>query len=167
MNKELYLEEMKSLISNAIDKLKTKDNFKVYTVSIWTDPNAGASAISFDSEENSKLKIEKSNEWSKKHYERLIAAGDFQEAEMFKPNVGRNTNPTDFELRDLVEVSHQSFPQNWEEDTEGECWNELQPLLIEVGNLAFESLQVLNLHQEFELAVNGPEDWYEYTWKEE
>ncbi|WP_146153479.1 hypothetical protein [Adhaeribacter arboris] len=158
---------MENLINKAIDKMKSNDAFKIYTASIWTDPNAAASSISFDSEENSILKVKSSDEFLKKHYDRLIAKGEFEEAQSFLPETRRNTNPADFELRDLVEISNLSFPINWEEESDGACWNELEPLLLKIGEQTFHRLQELNLHQEFKLAVNGPEDWYEHIWKKE
>src|SRR5689334_738890 len=104
MDKISYLEEMKNLINSAIVKMKSNKEFKIYTASIWTDPNAAASAISFDSEENSIIKVKESDEFLKKHYDRLIAKGKFEEAESFLPEIRRNTNSADFELRDLVEI---------------------------------------------------------------
>ena len=167
MDKLLYLEEMKNLINSAIDRMNSNREFKIFTASVWTDPNAAASAISFDSEENSIIKVKKSDEFLKKHYDRLMAQEKFEEAQSFLPEKRRNTNSADFELRDLVEISNLSFPMNWEEESDGDCWIELTPLLLEIGNFAFEKLQKLNLHDEFELAVNGPEDWYEYVFKKE
>ena len=99
MDKNLYLQEMENLIITAIDKIKSKDAFKIYTASIWTDPNAAASSISFDSEENSVDKVEKSNVWFKEKYDKFIAKGKLEEAELYLPETGRNTNPADFELR--------------------------------------------------------------------
>ncbi len=76
-NSKLYKEEMLGLINGAINKMKvTRADFEIYTVSIWTDPNACASAISFDSLENSKKRIQKTNEWNKKHHDRLIEEED-------------------------------------------------------------------------------------------
>lgn len=53
-NKENYLAEMKYMVDKALERLKAeKLEFTIYSVSIWTDPNAASSAISFDSLKNS------------------------------------------------------------------------------------------------------------------
>jgi hypothetical protein len=166
-DKSLYLKEMKELIDKAIERLHNEmPSFKIYTTSIWTDPNAAVSSINFDSKNNSLKKVEKSNEWSKKYYDQYLADGDLEQAELFKPNEGmRICNPADFELRDFEEISHDSFLQNWESDTDGECWKELEPALIEIGNYAFIKHKNLNLEEGFELSVNSERDWYDKTWR--
>ena len=108
-NKENYLTEMKSMVDQAIERLKTeRPQFVIYTVSIWTDPNAAASAISFDSQHHSALEVFKSNEFDREQYDALIAEGDLDEAELFKPEtwIHRNCNPANFELRDFGETHH-------------------------------------------------------------
>jgi hypothetical protein len=102
-----------------------------------------------------------------KHYDRLVKAGELEEAEMYLPSTGRNTNPADLELRDFEETENKSFAMNWEEESEGECWNELEPVLQEIGEYAFEKLQNMNIADNFELAVNGSNDWYEFVWNKE
>ncbi len=162
---KVYKDEMIDLINSAINKMKeAHSNFEIYTASIWTDPNAAASAISFDSLQNSILRTKKSNEWSKKHYDRLIEENDLEQAELFKPIENRNTNTADFELSNYKIIDNKSFGLNWEEDSEGACWDELEPILIELGEYAFEKIQDLNITDDFELSVNGRNDWYEYVW---
>lgn len=163
----LYFSEMTIMIDKAISKLTSeKPSFKIYTASIWTDPNAAASAISFDSKENSLDKVKKSNEWDRKYYEQYLAEGDLEQAELFKPNVSpRVCNPADFELRDFEEVIHKSFPENWETDTDGKCWKELGPALIKIGDIYFPKIKSLNVEEGFELSINSEKDWYDKTWK--
>ena len=122
---------MTKIIGKAISRLQSeKPNFKIYTASIWTDPNAGVSSINFDSKENSLNNVDKSNNWSKKYYDQYLAEGDLEQAELFKPNTStRVCNPPDFELRDFEETTHKSFPENWEGETDGNCWKELEPAL--------------------------------------
>lgn len=164
--KAAYIKDMKLMVDHAIALLKTEQpDFEVYTASIWTDPNAAASSISFDSKTNSDALVEDAKAWNKSHYDKHMAAGDTEQAKLFEPTETRNTNPADFELMDFRIANHASYiPRGWEEQTEGDCWEVLSPALSEVGNYAFERLQSLRLHPQFELAVNGPEDWYEFTW---
>ncbi len=167
-DKALYVKEMTQMVDKAIERIKSEmPSFKIYTTSIWTDPNAAASSINFDNKENSIKNVEKSNAWSKKYYDEYLEEGDLEQAELFKPNESTRTcNPADFELRDFEEISHNSFPENWENDTEGECWKELEPALIEIGNYAFLKMKNLNIEEGFELSINGDRDWYDKTWRE-
>lgn len=167
-DKENYLTEMKSMVDKAIERLKAeKPEFVIYTVSIWTDPNAAASAISFDSHRNSLLKVRESNEFDKQQYEELIAEGDFESAQLFKPEtwMQRNCNPADFELRDFEEIHHPDIPINWEYEKGGRCWPQLKPALTEIGNYAFKKIQTMPIEPDFELAINSKKDWYDKIWK--
>jgi len=75
-NKENYLLEMKSMVDKAIERLKTeKPEFKIYAVSIWTDPNAAVSSINFERKANSDKLVEQSNKFDKEQYEELITEG--------------------------------------------------------------------------------------------
>jgi hypothetical protein len=161
-----YLNEMKGMVSKAIERLKKeKSDFVVYSLNIWTDPNTAASSINFDSRTNSDGKVGEANEWSKKYYEKYIAEGDVEQARLFEPN-DRNRNPAEFELSDFEEQSNSSIPDNWEEGTHGFCWDLLEPALEEVGEYALAQVmkEKLHIHPEFELSVNGRKDWYQFTW---
>lgn len=167
-DKENYLTEMKSMVDKAIERMKAeKPEFVIYTVSIWTDPNAAASAISFDSQRNSAMQVQQSNEFDQQQYEELIAEGDFDSAQLFKPEtrIQRNCNPADFELRDFEETHHPDIPINWEYKKGGRCWPQLKPALTEIGNYAFKKLQAMPIEPDFELAINGKKDWYDKIWK--
>jgi hypothetical protein len=158
---------MTKMIDKAIKRLQTENpNFKIYTASIWTDPNAAASSINFDSKENSLNHVKKLNEWSKKYYDRFLAEGDLKQAELFKPNEGtRVCNPANFELRDFEEITNKSFPENWESETDGDCWKQLEPALIEIGEISFHKIKNLNTEEGFELSINSDQDWYDKTWQ--
>jgi hypothetical protein len=166
-DKALYLKEMKKMVDEAINRLQAeKPSLSIYTVSIWTDPNAAMSSINFDSKENSLAKVEKANEWSIKYYEQYLAEGDLEQAELFKPiNGTRIVNPADFLLRDFEQIKNRSFPANWEGDTDGKCWKHLNPALTEVGDYAFLRIKNLNVENGFELAVNSEQDWYDKIWQ--
>jgi len=165
-DKDTYIIEMRSMVDKAIERmLVEKPDFEVYTISIWTDPNAGASAINFDSKAVSDRQVAKSNEWSKKYYDEYMAEGDLEQAKLFLPKTGRNCNPADFDLRNFEEITHSKIELNWEEDTNGKCWKMLEPALKDIGIYTLTQIQKLKLHEEFELAVNGKRDWYEFTWK--
>jgi len=164
-NKELYKKEMLEMIKRALKRInKTNTDFEIYTVSIWTDPNAGISAISFDSKENSDRVVKEANKWSKKHYDKLIKENKADEAEMYLPSEGRSSNPADFELSNFTECDNNAFDENWEQASNGKCWAELEPMLMQIGEAAFIEIQRMNLSPDFQLGVNGRNDWYEFTW---
>lgn len=165
-DKTLYLSEMMTMIDKAISRLQSeKPDFKIYTASIWTDLNAVASSIGFDSKENSLNNVKKSNEWNKKYYDQYIEEGDLDQAELFKPNEGtRICNPANFELRDFEEATHKSFLENWENETDGKCWKDLEPALVEIGEIYFPKIKTLNVEDGFELSINSEQDWYDKTW---
>ena len=166
-DKSFYYKEMIEMVDKSITRLQNEmPSLKIYTISIWTDPNAAVSSINFDSKSNSLKNVEESNKWNKKYYDQYLAEGDLEQAELFKPNEStRVCNPADFELRNFEEVSHNSFPENWESDTDGECWKELEPALMEIGNYAFLKVKNLNLEEGFELSINSHKDWYDKTWR--
>jgi hypothetical protein len=166
-DKSLYIEEMTRMVDKALQRLQVENpTFKIYTASIWTDPNSLVSSINFDSKENSLNKVKESNEWSKKYYEQYLEEGDLTQAELFKPNLGtRVCNPADFVLRDFEEMTHRSFPENWESETDGDCWKELEPALIQIGDYAFSKIKYLNIEDNFQLSINSDKDWYDKTWQ--
>jgi hypothetical protein len=61
-------------------------------------------------------------------------------------------------------LSHETFPENWEEKTNGACWDLLEPALKKVGEYALEKIRHEKTNPDFELSVNGRQDWYEFTW---
>lgn len=167
-NKENYLREMKSMVDKAMERLNSeKPDFVIYTISIWTDPNAAASAINFDSRQNSEQLVQQSNEFDKEEYEELLLEGDLEGAELFKPEtwMQRNCNPADFELPDFEETKHPDIPINWEYEKGGRCWSQLRPALTEIGNYAFNKIQEMRIEPDFELAINSKKDWYDKVWK--
>ena len=91
--------------------------------------------------------------------------GDLDQARLFEPT-DRNRNPAEFELSDFEELINSSIPDSWEEGTHGSCWDLLEPVLKEVGEYALVLVRKenLNVHPEFELSVNGRQDWYQFTW---
>lgn len=164
-NRDKYLSEMKGMVDKAIDRLsKEKSDFEIYSINIWTDPSAAASSINFDTKKNSETKVNESNEWNKKYFDKYTEEGDIEQAKLFEP-IERNCNPADFELRDFEEVSNSSFPENWEENSNGKCWNVLEPALKEIGEYSFNLIKKYKIHSDFELSVNGRQDWYEFIWK--
>jgi hypothetical protein len=161
--RDMYLSEMTRLIHDAVAELSSKHpDLTIYTVSIWTDPDAAASAISFDSRENSQRAVAKHEQWAADTRRGLLEEGRLEEAAAFETYDGRNCNPADFLLSSLVEVRHKSFGGRWAEKSGGRCWDELGPCLAEVVQMAKVAFAQLRLEPDAELAVNSLRDWYDH-----
>ena len=157
---------MKIMVDKAFAKLKAeKPTFKIYTVSIWTDPDTAASSISFDNKVNSDKVVKKGNKWNKKYYDEYLAEGDLEMAKLHEPRQGRNVNPADFILRNFGKAVHTSIPEDWEANSKGRCWKSLEPALKEIGEYTLEKIQHHRLENDAELGVNGRSDWYEFIWR--
>jgi hypothetical protein len=161
-----YLDDMRKLVDVAIATWKhTKNSDPIFTVSIWTDPDACVSAISIDTRSNSERCLKEANEWSKQHYDRLMAAGETAEAELFLPAVGRAWNPADFEFSELESAEHTCFPRNWAEISDGTCWEQLEPALADVAQYAIARFADLNTEKGAVLGINSHRDWIDKTWE--
>ncbi|TGD82921.1 hypothetical protein [Hymenobacter wooponensis] len=167
-NQNQYLAEMTTMVNKAIERMQREyPEWEIYTISIWTDPGAEFSAISFDSKIHSDKCIEHYNQLMKSYQDAYLAKQEYEKAKQYAPVDGRNDNPADFELRDFEETNHTCFAIDWEDETEEDVWDLLEPAILKVGEYTFHKAQVLNRHTEFELGVNGVSDWYETTWHTE
>ena len=104
----------------------------------------------------------KSRKWEEEQYQKYLAQGNLEQAELFKPSDEvRETNPAEFELSDFASIENASFPESYEEDYSEECWETATPILSEVAQIAYKKVkEELRIHPLFELAINGEEDWY-------
>lgn len=164
-NREQYLDEMQALIAQAKENIRAKaPGAVIFTLNVWTDPEAAASAVNLDTEESSARMIAFQNQRMAARRGRLLAAGDTEEAALWPDQEGRICNPADFAYSMVAECDHHSFSAGWEEASGGECWDILEPVLLEVGELARVKFADLPLHPEAELSVNSRDDWYNHTW---
>jgi hypothetical protein len=166
-DERVYLREMALLLDQAVARMAGAfRETAVYTVSIWTDPDAGVSAVSFDTAENSAQKVAEAAEWSARYHDRYLAAGNLDMARFFAPaERARNVNPRDFAFPELATVEHRSFPKHWHEDTGGACWAQLGPALRRVQARALPRCAELRLSSGAELAINSAVDWYDHPLK--
>lgn len=160
-----YENEMLELVDVAFEKIATSNiEFQIYTISIWTDVNSQFSSFSLDSEANSSKNIKELNKFNKKYYNYHLKNGDKERANLFLPIEDcRNSNPADFILQDFHTIENSTFPMNWEYSSKGKCWSKIEPILYKIGEYAFQKAKILNLHPQFELGINGSEDWYQNT----
>ena len=157
-----YRTEMNGLLAAAEAALRAEaPDAVVYTVGVWTDPDAAVSAVNFDTAEHSAAAVARSTAWAAKHHARLTAAGDDDGARAFAPRPGaRCENPANFALPRLAMTTHAAFAPGWAAATEGRCWEALGPALREVREVAARRYAHLPLHPDALVAVNSAEDWY-------
>lgn len=161
----LYETEMKGLVDSSVKMLQqARPSVLLFTASIWTDPNGAVSAVSFDTAENSAARTAKDLEFSAREYAKYVAAGDTEMARLFSRPDGahRNTNPADFAFRDICSIEHSSFATGWEDQTEGRCWDELEPALLRIREYALDRYSQLPHHPKARLAMNSQRDWYDH-----
>jgi hypothetical protein len=165
-DRERYVREMLDLVARGCAKLRRERPYlRVYTVSIWTDPDAAASAINFDTLAHSRAQVEAFEVYRAETREELLRAGRIELAGAWeRPARPRNENPADFLLRWFADADHWSVPRRWEERSGGACWAELKPALDEVAGRALPMLAELDLEVDAILGVNGRKDWFERTW---
>jgi len=162
-----YLREMQQLVATGCVRLAVRNpRVRVYSVSVWTDPDPRVSAISFDTLANSRRKVATSERWRKRRHAEYLREGDRAMARLCaKPTPDRNDNPANFAFRSFHEVNHRSMPALWEERSERRCWTELGPALREVAKLVLPALAELRLEKNAVLGVNSRRDWFDRTWR--
>lgn len=162
-NRQQYLDEIALLLAQAKSNLNVQaPEAVVCTLNIWTDPGSAASAVSFDTKESSDKMIAFQNRQAASRRERLIASGNIEGAARWKDQEGRVCNPADFAFPNIAECTHGSMPIGWEEESEGKCWDILEPALLEVREMAQGAFSDLRLDTMAELSVNSRQDWYDY-----
>src|SRR5690349_6117949 len=158
----LFQIEMTRLLRDAeVVMRRDHPNVVIYSVAIWTDPNAAVSAVSVDTKENSDAKLASLTAWAYARQADALAAGDPEMAVLLGTLPPRNRNPADFVLRALALARHRSFPRGWEEASGGECWQELVRALRAVRAEAMEMFGRFPLHPDAELAMSSASDWYD------
>ncbi len=139
LDKSKYLEEMTELFERARSRfLEEASSNQIFVISVWTDPDAAASAVSFE---------------TRSHSDSFTGT----------PGVV-NDSPADFEYRNFAEYEHQSFPKYWEEGTSGSCWDVLEPALEIAADIAAGLFETLPLEINATLAINSRRDWFDRRW---
>ncbi len=171
IDQQLYLEEMDRLLAEAKLKLLAQSpDIEVYTISIWTDPNAAISAVNFDTRDNSEQHVQQVSEWNKSYHDKYMAERDEEMAALFRPVVGRNQSPADFRFSRIATVGHLSFIPGdrptllagGDTPIDSPVWPVLESLLQTVQERARSVYRDLTLHPDARIAVNSPESWYDH-----
>lgn len=153
-DQDRYLREMQGLVDDAREKITMEaPSLEVYTVSVWTDPDAAFSAVSIDSYDHYQAQIERFSSARRAINEDL--------AKRMANSQSRITSPADFEYPEVLKIRNKSFPLNWNTDTHGQSWELLSPLLLQAAEYARQAFSVQKLHPDAEVGVNGRNSWYE------
>jgi hypothetical protein len=95
---------MTEIFEDMIDEALTKSQgLDIYSFAIYHDHESGFVSICVDTKDNSDIKVIESNKYSMKHFQRVVAEGELEEAMLWQANVGRNLSLGDFELVNIVE----------------------------------------------------------------
>ena len=158
---EAYHNEMRDLLRAAHDAAQRRlSNELIYSISIWTDPDAAESAVSIDTREHSSAHLAALSAWAHEQVAKYSGAIESELAAALVNLPDRNINPADFAYVNLATKRHASFPHHWAADTDGACWQYLGPALESVADEALQLFAVLPLDSDAELGVNSANDWY-------
>jgi hypothetical protein len=119
-----YVAEMRKLVNAAVVAWRSPSagiRPPIFTVSIWTDPEAGRSAVNIDTRENSEMRVRHVNDYNCKQRAELAAEGDAEMAALFEVVATRNCNPADFVHPELACCEHSSLPANWGSGSSGDA----------------------------------------------
>ncbi|HKO20197.1 MAG TPA: hypothetical protein VJU82_15070, partial [Acidobacteriaceae bacterium] len=158
---ETYRKEMRDLLRAAHDAAQRRlGDELIYTISIWTDPDAAMSAVSIDTREHSLAHIAALSSWAHEQVAKYSGTmeNELEEALLNLPD--RDINPANFAYVDLAIKRHVSFPHDWAAETDGACWQYLGPALQTVAEEALQLFAASPLDPEAEVGVNAANDWY-------
>ena len=157
----LYFAEMQALIDTAAARWQREPaRQKIYTIGIWTDPDAAASAVNIDTRASSERTVAGHNRYLLQCRAEYLAAGETEMAALFAPVAGRQVNPADFQYPLFAETAHQSFRPLWAERSRERCWQPLSQALNRAAQYALIRFAGLDLEADAVLGVNSREDWF-------
>ncbi|MGL5666805.1 MAG: hypothetical protein ACRDD9_11830 [Shewanella sp.] len=95
------LPEFERLIDEALLKA---DGIDIYTIAIYHDHESGFVSICIDTKENSDIQVAESNQYTMKHFRRIIDKEDIDGAMLWQANVGRNLSLGGFHAVNIAEI---------------------------------------------------------------
>ena len=160
-NLVLYRREMEDLLRLALSVAEERlGGERVYSFSIWTDPDAAVSAISIDTRSHSAAQLSILGAFARSMDEKYAGTPHEQFTKPLLRLPEGNLNPAAFAYRNLAMADHASFPRHWATETDGRCWQLLGPALHDVAYDARAKIANLLLEPDAEVGVNTASDWY-------
>src|SRR5262245_10372518 len=80
-----YRKELQDLLADAVAAWRGlgAERPRIFTVSVWTDPEAACSAVSIDTRENSDVRVRETNAYNRARYDHFVQEGDLDMAALF------------------------------------------------------------------------------------
>jgi hypothetical protein len=154
-----FLAEMRAGIHKAFDAMaREHPDVVIYTISVWTDPDAQRSAVSFDTFDNSEAKCRAANTVRQQLRDRFVSEGNTRRASLVPAHMKRNDNPADFAFQKIVVIENTSLADAGSLDNRG--WEVLSSLLQQIKCWAARECRMLNLHPDAQLGISGRKTWY-------
>ena len=149
-----YESDMQAMIDKAYRTLlRDHPRVQVYTVSIWTDPEARVSAVAIDTKAHSDRCVKRhiaSRIRDAKRYPELYAAPSQEELEM-----QRMGSPADFKFPRMATRCHYWHRGPFK-------WSFLRPVLRRVQSYAIRQAVGLRIHEDARISINSSQDWYDH-----
>lgn len=154
-----YSNEMKLLLTATAKRWRDEIREPIYSISIWTDPEAAESAISLETREHSDQFIAGVHAFARQRAEAQLRKGNAKMADLLLAHLARfrNDSPADFAFRNFATISNASLPRRWNESD----WPRLTACLLQVREEAIETFQAFDLTEDAEIGVNTASSWYD------
>lgn len=101
------MRKFRSITGRVLDEaLKTigRESIDVFTFALYFDHESSAISVCVDTLPNSERQVFDQNQYSQKHFWRVIASGKLSEAALWQSNVGRNLSLGDFAKVNVARV---------------------------------------------------------------
>ena len=160
-DQSLYLAEMSKMLEVARERWQREhQKLPIFAVNVWTDPEAQFSAVNLETRSHSESQIAENHAFARQARERQLEQGNTRMADLFLEDLKchRNTNPADFKFREFARTKHRSFGAAWASSPQ--CWDELEPYLIRVRDLAKAVFKDETLDPDAEVSINSRDSWY-------
>jgi hypothetical protein len=157
IDERLFFDEISKLSQLAFENLRGRQaTVEIYSIALWTDPCAAKSAICVDTFDNSQIALAKlarflENIKAKTSRPKALAL-------LNRPLPARNTNPADFEFRNLGLVDNPSI-QHF--DKSADAWNLLESLLNSASKEVAKDATGFRLHPNAVIGTSGRNDWFQ------
>lgn len=151
-----YQRELADLLNKAIDLAEKLEEFELYSLNVWTDVQAGASAISLDTYEHSQRAVAELKDYFSKQAAEAREQGDMEMASLMERPILRNDNPADFKFREFVEFEH----PDWQATSRD--WDDIEQVLRVMRDQAVITCRrQLPYHPDAEVSIGTRRDWYD------
>jgi len=163
LDQNTYFNEMHLLIERATKQWSTAARPPIYSLNVWTDPQAQLSAVNIDTRVNSDNQIQQIRTFMEAKKKRALSIKDKNlidiTNEALRSLPERNDNPAGFVFRCISDSLHKSFDIEWSNSVR--CWDELEPCLLKVRDMTLDAFSAFEFDRDAEVSVNSRSSWYD------